>query len=36
MGTSMIQICFSMLSLAVTIAVVVVIANELKKYLNKQ
>ena len=31
MGTSMIQICFSILTLAVTMAVVVVIANELKK-----
>lgn len=35
MGTSMIQICFSILTLAVTMAVVVVIANELKKYLKK-
>lgn len=35
MGTSMIQICFSILTLAVTMAIVVVIANELKKYLKK-
>lgn len=34
MGTSMIQICFSIISLAVTIAVVVIIANEMKKYLK--
>lgn len=35
MGATMIQICFSMLSLAMTMAIVVVIANELKKYLKK-
>ena len=35
MGTQMIQICFSIISLAVTIAVVVVIANEMKKYLKR-
>lgn len=35
MGASMIQICFSILSLAVTIAVTIVIANEVKKYLKK-
>lgn len=35
MGTMMIQICFSIISLAMTIAIVVVVANELKKYLKK-
>lgn len=35
MGTSMVQICFSILSLAITIGLVVVIANEIKKYLKK-
>lgn len=35
MGTTMIQICFSVLSLATTVAVVIVIANEVKQYLKK-
>lgn len=35
MGTMMIQICFSIIALAMTIAIVIVVANELKKYLKK-
>lgn len=35
MGTTMIQICFSILSLAMTIAIVIVVANEIKKYLKR-
>lgn len=35
MGAMIIQICFSIIALAITIALVIVVANELKKYLKK-
>lgn len=35
MGTMMIQICFSIIALVMTIAIVIVVANEIKKYLKK-